>query len=154
MINNHLKTKFRVIASPSQTLQVTCEKTPRCVVLQKEGRSWLGVRFSHLAAQHSQTLRFLHCCCVHCRNSKATCRFNTWNLEKYLDLYSLGGMNLTLLDLLYFAHLLTLLYETLQLLLTRAEAEFFESRKLFSYHISSKSTDAFSSQFYHRNKSI
>ena len=69
-------------------------------------------------------------------------------------LYSLGVMNLTLLDLSYLAHPLSLLYETLQLLPSRAEAELFESGKLFSYHISSKSTGAFNSQFYHRNKSI
>lgn len=69
-------------------------------------------------------------------------------------LYSLRVMNLTLLGLLDFVHLLTLLYETLQPFLRMAEAELFESGKLFSYQISSKSTDAFNSQFYHRNKSV
>lgn len=70
-------------------------------------------------------------------------------------LHSLRVINLTLVDLLYFAHLLTLLYETLQLSPTKTEAKLFESKKLFFLpYISYKSTDAFNSQFYHRNKSI
>lgn len=98
-------------------------------MLQK-GRSQLVGHLSHLPAQHLQTLKFLHCCDLHAlQKFKTTCRFNAWNQKIYI-LYSFGVMNLTLLDLFYFAQSIDLALWNHATFPTRAEAELFESGKL------------------------
>lgn len=88
--------------SITQTLEVTVKMGHNVLCFKKKGEAgWFYL--SHLAAQHSQTLKFLHCCHLRAlQKFKTTCRFNTWNQEIYM-LYSFAVMNLTPLDLLYFA---------------------------------------------------
>lgn len=85
-----------------------------------------------LVSIHNPCDSCLAAICVHCEiqgpraDLTQGIRRSTW----IYILYALGVMNLTLLDLLDFAHLLTSLYETLQPFLRMAEAELFESGKL------------------------
>lgn len=116
--------------SITQTLQVTVKMGHNVLCFKKKGEAgWFYL--SHLAAQHSQTLKFLHCCHLWAlQKFKTTCRFNTWNQEIYM-LYSFAVMILTLLDLLYFAQSIDLALWNPATFPTRAEADLFESGKMF-----------------------
>lgn len=86
---------FRVVTSPSQTLQVPFKKktnfklflNTKGSVSKAGGAAWGCSAPTPVLSAHRPWDPCIAAICMLWGNSKATCRFGTWNQEKHLNLF-------------------------------------------------------------------